>query len=577
MNPSPTPVEIQQFILDTLKNEDIEHLLYAYFPQAEDEFAPGDSRKIRVQKLIQYCQNRGLLENLLAALQTERPLLYGRRFHHVIPTPRATALPSERNPHQVFIIHAQEDGEFAHKLASDLRQRGWTPWITPESINPGEKWVAAIQRGLSECAVLLVVMTPAATGSEWVNTEVESAIELEHKKKVRFIPLIKEQCEAPILWGHYQRISFVDGYDIGLSQLLATLQPAVPRSVDIPVQPQPTEPAVATPAGALDSDSLGPALGVSPAIGRDQPAKGIQDVASAKTTEVIASAEIAPNVPLVSRRVALITIALGAGGGLIALLARLLAPTMPTANPLLLTLAPGVMIDLVRIPASEFLMGSTDADMSAQSNEKPQHKVTLDEYLIGKYDVTNAQFAVYAQVYGLNWTMPPGKENHPVANVSWDDAVAFCAWVSRVTGRTVMLPTEAQWEKAARGIDGRLYPWGNEAPDNTRANFNNNVSSIEVGKYSPKGDSPYGVADMAGSVWQWTADWYSDTYYTSSPASNPQGPTSGQRRVVRGGGWSYDSSGDSSGARAANRLWLDPASRVGNGGFRVVVASALAS
>ena len=134
--------------------------------------------------------------------------------------------------------------------------------------------------------------------------------------------------------------------------------------------------------------------------------------------------------------------------------------------------------------------------------------------------------------------MPSGKENHPVVSVSWNDAVAFCAWVSQVSGRKVRLPTEAEWEKAARGTDGRLYPWGNTVPDGTRANYGNIASGItEVGEYSPAGDSPYGVADIAGNVWEWVSDWYGDNSYAGITSIYPQGPTSGQYHVIRGGSW----------------------------------------
>ncbi len=267
-----------------------------------------------------------------------------------------------------------------------------------------------------------------------------------------------------------------------------------------------------------------------------------------------------------------------------------------------LTIALGVTIEMVRIPAGEFLMGSTDADKSADGNEKPQHKVTLDEYLIGKYDVTNAQFAAFAKatgykttadkegrgyaytgsywgdVNGADWQHPKGpwsdlsgKDNHPVLQVSWDDAVAFCAWVKQTTGRQVQLPTEAQWEKAARGTDGRIYPWGNDASNASLLKCNMNAKdTTEVGKYSPLGDSPYGLADMAGNVWQWTADWYSDTYHASSLASNPQGPTTGSGRVMRGGAWS----GYPSLVRTANRAWSKLSYHNDYVGFRVVVVAA---
>ena len=237
---------------------------------------------------------------------------------------------------------------------------------------------------------------------------------------------------------------------------------------------------------------------------------------------------------------------------------------------LVLTLTPCVTLDLVRIPAGEFLMGSTDADKSASSDERPQHKVMLDDYLIGKYPVTNAQYEVYAKAKGLRWSMPRGKEKHPVVEVSWDDAMAFCAWASHVTGREVTLPTEAQWEKAARGTDGRHYPWGNHAPDKTRCNYQGDVGhTTVVGRYSPKGDSPYGVADMSGNVWEWVADWYDENSYANAPASNPHCPPAGTYRVVRGGGW-Y---GYASNVRAAFRFRVQQTSRVDLCGFRVAVSA----
>jgi len=251
---------------------------------------------------------------------------------------------------------------------------------------------------------------------------------------------------------------------------------------------------------------------------------------------------------------------------------------------------------MVRIPAGEFQMGT-----SGNSASEKQHTVNLDEYLIGKYDVTNAQFAAFVKatgykttaekegsgyaydgsswvdMKGADWQHPKGpgsdlsgKDNHPVVLVSWDDAVAFCAWVKQTTGKQVQLPTEAQWEKAARGEKGLKYPWGDSEPDASKLNYNMNVKdTTAVGKYSPAGDSLYGLADMAGNVWQWTADWYSDTYYGSSPASNPLGPTTGQYRVLRGGSWfNY-----SFFVRAAYRYSNVPCYRYDSLGFRVAVSA----
>ena len=185
---------------------------------------------------------------------------------------------------------------------------------------------------------------------------------------------------------------------------------------------------------------------------------------------------------------------------------------------------------LVYVPAGEFLMGSTDADLDAKADENPQHKVTMDTFWIDRTEVAKDQYqkCVDAGKCAVPVCSGTGISDHPVVCVSWQDATNYCAWAGR------RLPTEAEWEKAARGTDGRKYPWGNEAPDDKRLNYNANVGKTSaVGSY-PSGASPYGALDMAGNVWEWVADWYDQNYYTSSPAQNPAGPDAGQFRVGAG-------------------------------------------
>jgi formylglycine-generating enzyme required for sulfatase activity len=228
-------------------------------------------------------------------------------------------------------------------------------------------------------------------------------------------------------------------------------------------------------------------------------------------------------------------------------------------------------IEWLEIPAGEFLMGSDPAvDPDAYLDEMPQHQVYLDGYQIGRYEVTNAQYAqcvratVCWEPSGLSYYPDPAYTYHPVVYVSWFDARTFCEWVG---GR---LPTEAEWEYAARGTDGRIYPWGNEPPDESRCNFDYSViGTTPVGRYSPPGDGPpfdndYGCADMAGNVWEWVADWYDGGYYSVPPERNPQGPDSDSWRVVRGGSWdSFQGR-----VRSAVRYYLEPSSSDGDVGFR---------
>jgi len=165
--------------------------------------------------------------------------------------------------------------------------------------------------------------------------------------------------------------------------------------------------------------------------------------------------------------------------------------------------------------------------------------VYLDDFYIDIYEVTNAFYMECIDIgvcsEPVYWVYYREKfyTDHPVVYVTWAQADLFCKW------RDGNLPTEAQWEKAARGVDGRTYPWGEEI-NCSKANYRscNKTDTDEVGSYE-SGKSPYGIYDLAGNVWEWTADWYEDNYYQYSPLMNPLGPTSGIYRVMRGGAWSY--------------------------------------
>ena len=231
---------------------------------------------------------------------------------------------------------------------------------------------------------------------------------------------------------------------------------------------------------------------------------------------------------------------------------------------------------MMYVPAGKFSMGSPNG--TGNSNEQPQHTVFLDAFWVDRTDVTNAMYAVCVKAGGCKLpysTASPTRSvyygnaqyaNYPVINVDWNMAGAYCGWVGKASGVIVSLPSEAQWEKAARGTDGRTYPWGDGSPDKSLLNYNNQVGDTSmVGSY-PSGASPYGALDMAGNVWQWVSDWFDEAYYVNSPASNPPGPSSGSARVLRGGAWA--SSEDL--VRSASRLTHDPV--LGNSlfGFRCV-------
>ena len=248
---------------------------------------------------------------------------------------------------------------------------------------------------------------------------------------------------------------------------------------------------------------------------------------------------------------------------------------------------------MVKIPPGKFLMGTTaeqaQAALKETKNDKdwqklleweqPQHTVELSEYSIGKYPITNREYqefikdAKYQPPQGWDGDkFPDGKGGHPVVNVSWDDAIAYCKWLSEKTKKPYRLPTEAEWEKAARGEDGRVYPWGKEF-DSKKANTNESgiVDTSEVGQFSPQGDSPFGCADMAGNVLEWCLDWFDGNEYRNRKqgVKDPKGPESGSSRGLRGGSWAYDQYF----ARVSFRYLNRPSYPWSLYGFRVVVAS----
>jgi formylglycine-generating enzyme len=253
--------------------------------------------------------------------------------------------------------------------------------------------------------------------------------------------------------------------------------------------------------------------------------------------------------------------------------------------------------DMALIPKGNFYMGSSFQETTQYYNsckkldkacklwwfrdERPRHTVYLKEYWIDRYETTNADYMGFVLATGARsaldnscetkgckdgnlWdgiSFPKAISKQPVIQVSWHDAEAYCRW------RGKRLPTEAEWEKAARGPSGKLYPWGNELVSSDHAVYKKKWQGVRtlspVGTH-PKGDSTYGIHDMTGNVWEWVSDWYQLDYYRNSPLRNPQGSLDGKYKIVRGGSWINNPDT----LHSAFRRWSFPEVRFNDTGFR---------
>jgi formylglycine-generating enzyme required for sulfatase activity len=242
-------------------------------------------------------------------------------------------------------------------------------------------------------------------------------------------------------------------------------------------------------------------------------------------------------------------------------------------------------LKMVLIPEGTFLMGSETKD-ERYKDERPIHEVNLSPYYIGVYEVTNAEYKEFCDATGRPYPLNPlfydpetfepidnyflDYPNHPVVNVSWSDAVAYCEWLSEEHWGKYRLPTEAEWERAARGgLEGKKYPWGDEITQE-KANYDESLifMPIEVGSYEP---NAFGLYDVVGNVCEWCEDWYSETYYKECKekgiVDDPPGPESGINRVYRGGSF-FDADKN---CRVSTRFRGEPDLPLDHIGFRVVM------
>lgn len=515
----------------------------------------------------------------------------------------------------IFISYSHKDKTYAHKLHRSLIEQGFDAWID-DRIDYGSRWPREIEARLQGCVAFVLIMSPDSYESDWVQNELSLARQL---NKPIFPVLLDGNVWWHLQTTQYVDVK---GGKLPPTKFFVRLAELAPRDLDYhpSTKDEPKEPAPSgvsigkNVSGSVIVSGSGNVINVN---NQETPASSLPRKEAKPQEPVVKPAPLVEKkmekqkgpVPKFDFRllaiggIVLLVLILG-GMGLNYLIQHLPTATatmtspentatfeLPTLTDVLFTSTPqptetplpaptlGIgssmtgqdgMI-LLYVPAGKFTMGAKAEDALAEcqkyqsgcqlswfKNEEPPHEVDLTAFWLDQTDVTNA---MYTKCVSAGKCDPPSDTshynnssyaNHPVVYVNWNKAKTYCEWAGR------QLPTEAQWEKAARGTDGRIYPWGNTAPDNTLLNYNSNVGdTTEVGKY-PKGASPYGTLDMAGNVWQWVADWYNDTYYQSSPSSNPLGPDSGQSRVLRGGTWFINDDG----VRSADRGWNGPTNTV---------------
>jgi formylglycine-generating enzyme required for sulfatase activity len=465
---------------------------------------------------------------------------------------------------KVFLCHASTDKPRVRELYRYLKKKRFQPWFDEAELVGGQDWQLEIPKAIESSDAIIICLTENSTDKEgFVQKEIKFALKKAltmPEGRIFLIPVRFEECKIPTSLDRYRWIDLFE--EDGHSKLIKALRVRAKQlqRVELEASSQTLSPRQEEQNSIIPADEFAlnrEAAGTKESgFVQPQSYRGKRILMAIIGLAITATA-LFLSVPwvekwIISRKSAAVN-------------ATPLSSSSTDSPPaLLLTNSPTLMftpqpeiydplpdssdyidpfgIPMRLVPAGEFTMGSEI------KYEDPIHIVYLDAFYIDKYEVTNALYAacVAANVCDppkltesyshVSYYGNPDFNNYPVIFVDWNMAKTYCEW------RGAQLPTEAQWEKAARGTDGRTYSWG-EGIDCDRANYWRKDEGC-VGETSPVGSyegsaSPYGAYDMTGNVWEWTADWLSATYYQNSPSKNPRGPKSGIWRAMRGGAWNY--------------------------------------
>lgn len=505
---------------------------------------------------------------------------------------------SEQNrPLKVFLCHASADKPAVQELYHRLENDGVDAWLDSEDLIPGQNWRVEIPRAVENSDIVLVCLSENSVNKEgYVQKEITFALDkaLEMPEgRIFLIPVRLEDCDVPRKLSSYQWVDLFteNGYGrlkmalkVRAEQIGAELPGRkgwLPKRVSKPEVSKPKQESLIVAETKAQKEVPGEVLEtgmkVNTGVGKKRfHFEKIYIVAMigvavfiivgwlgwpliekwfvqvpVPSTAVATQFQVSPTEPLIPIMMETSSLKLTPTNA---------GTPAPTALPT--TFTDPKDVKMVLVPAGEFAMGSDNGE----PDERPVHQVFLDSYYIDQYEVTNASYRECISAKACD--VPNSRiyfdysryAQYPVTYVSWNMARTYCEW------RGARLPTEAEWEKAARGTGGSIYPWGNIF-DGSYVNFcDSNCSDSWADRYSndgyakispvgsyPKGVSPYGAYDMAGNVWEWVSDWYSATYYTEYPMNNwppnPTGPNEGEIRVIKGGAWISKSEGVRSAVR----------------------------
>ena len=434
-------------------------------------------------------------------------------------------MPEPKRPLKVFLCHAHADRDAVRGLYARLTQDGVDAWFDKAKLLPGQDWELEIRKAVREADVVVVCLSKQFNQAGFRQKEVRLALDTAMEKpegEIFIIPARLEECdtlESLRKW-HWVDLFEEDGYDMLMRAFRAR------------------------------ADRIGVTLQIkkkwlpnitSPRPNQQKPAEIKKPVASRLKIKSQIAYWIG-GVAILALGIGLLSSLDGNELSFVPTPTNVDATNTSSSTPFSAEIKDVKGVPMALVSAGEFTMGH---EWFYASNEKPEHQIYLDAFYMDKYEVTNALYKDCIEAGGC--TLPQNSSSntrssyydnsefndYPVVYIDWSQSKAYCEW------RGASLPTEAQWEKAARGADERSYPWG-EGLDCDKANYSHCKSgdTTPVGSYE-NGKSPYGIYDLSGNVWEWVADWYDSNYYANSPSTNPLGPASGQYRILRGGASGY--------------------------------------